>query len=195
MARKALDQLLEGPKAFMQGPAGEAVAYYAGGTQIGERFAFDTQCEILLSWAKQSDLAFAPITSKPLKRMVGPYVLSGHDGSEKVPLHVDESGDFGEIRQQARSILKQHKPESMDALVAAGSERKRSFEQIKATDLYCAAVVQHAAQIGQMPSFHEYLLEVCPKRPTMECAMEADGGGGNGGNGKVGDAAEKVDGE
>ena len=188
MARKAVDQLLEGPKVFMQGPAGEAVIRYANGTQSGERHAFDTECLVLCGWVKQSNVGFAPIINgnKPNKRMVGPYLISEQEGGEKVPLHIQEGGDFGELRQQARIILKQHKPDSMDALVAAASERKRTYEQIKATDLYCAAVVQHSAQIEQMPAFLDYIKEVCPKRQSTECAMDTGGedrkdmGGGNG---------------
>ena len=74
-------------------------------------------------------------------------------------------GALGEICQQARAILKQHKPQCLHAMLE--SERKRPFEHNDATDRYCAAVVQHTEQLGHMPSYLEYIEEVCHKRPAL----------------------------
>ena len=113
--------------------------------------------------------------------MNGPYLLPEREGGDKTLLQVQEWNDLGEVRQQARVILKQHMPESLEALASAGDDRKRSYEQIKAADQYCAAVVQHTNQIANMPPLLEYIEEVCPKRAANGGGME---GGGSKGKGK-----------
>ena len=61
------------------------------------------------------------------------------------------------------------------------SDGDKPNDQIRATDQFCAAVVQHSALLGKMPTYSEYIEEVCPKRFKIgddeDEAMETEVGG------------------
>ena len=61
--------------------------------------------------------------------------------------------------------------------------KKRPLDHITASDHFCAAVVQFPSSIANMPSFVDYIEEVCPKRLATsddddEEMEEDDEGGG-----------------
>ena len=167
---------------YMEGCAAKAVSAYRGGSIIQP---FDAECTLLQEWTKQEGVGFAPVHAKTTSRMSGPYLLPQRKGGEKQPLSVSSDVDFAEMHQQARILLKDTKPECFRVLFAGSAEdrRKRSLEQVKAADQYCAAVVQHSALLDNMPSLSEYIEEVCPKRLAVshddedEAKDDVDGGG------------------
>ena len=185
IARKALERLIRGPVQFMEGCAEKAVSMYREGRATQP---FEAECPLLLEWAKPETVGFAAVRPKSsaVKRMSGPYLLPKKEGEQRQPLQVQENVDFADMRQQARVILKDVKPVCFRALVDFESKERdeRPSEQIKATDHFCAAVVQHTALLGDMPSYDEYIEEVCPKRFRIcddgEGGMEAEAENGAG---------------
>ena len=168
------------------GMLAEAVVKYHHGVQVGSSSAFDCECPLLNEWAKNVSTGFAPVVQrKSQKRMDGPYLLPEGDGNEKRALDIKfDAAAMGEVCQQARAILRQHKPQCLQAMLEF--ERKRTFEHSVATDRYCTAIVQHSGQIGEMPTYLEYIEEVCAKRITVRNEddetmrgdeQEEDGGG------------------
>ena len=110
--------------------------------------------------------------------MSGPYLLPETPEGAKVPLDVG-SFDAAIVGVEARGLLKERSPECHQALQTAFCA-KRSFEEIRAAECFCAAVVQQKDTLERFPTFTDYMEEVCPKRQAVEEAVSAAEGATDG---------------
>ena len=111
--------------------------------------------------------------------MSGPYLKAADDDGELVPLELRmDEADMAQCVMEAQELLIKAgaKPSDLPSTTVG-----MSSEQITAMHRYYAAVKENPGVLARIPSYKEYMEEVCPDPKRAKVSNPTEEGEDNGG--------------